>query len=290
MNQRDGTESAGGDIRHILTIDVEDWYLAHLEFFGDSPSTPDDPPAPSIVSSTRKVLDLLDRTQNTATFFIQGTVAEYYPEVVKDIDSCGHEIASHGYLHRRLQHLTPAEFEQDLRRSLTALQNAGAPAIKGYRAPCFSITRQTLWAFEVIKNCGLQYDSSIFPVRRRLYGIYDWPATPTQNDQGLWEYPPATIRVCGFNLPVAGGGYLRMLPDSFFAVGAHSRRLLSPAVFYFHPYEFDPETVILRHRPRRLYGRAVALLERIGLSGTPAKIERLLREFRFSRLDHFLPS
>lgn len=273
----------------VLTIDVEDWYLAHLEFFPDATASPDDQVDPSIVHSVRQVLELLDQTQNSATFFVQGTVARDYPDIIGEIAARGHEIASHGYVHRRLMHLTPEEFTRDLDLSLETLTKAGAPEIKGYRAPCFSITRQTMWALELIKQAGLVYDASIFPIRRKLYGVSDWPADPLQLPNGLWEYPPATVRVAGQNLAVAGGGWLRMLPYGLLRRAWRSRRLATPAVFYFHPYEFDSSSVRLRHQPRKLYTKAVAALETIGLRSNPAKIRRLLEEFRFRRLDACLP-
>jgi len=290
MNMHAPKENPACSVPHILTIDVEDWYLSHLEFFKDSPAEHDEKPDPSVVAAVGRVLDLLDETKNTATFFVLGTVAEYYPELVQEIAARGHEVASHGYLHKRLFHLTPDEFEKDINRSLEVLAKAGAGEIKGYRAPCFSITRRTMWALDIIKKCGLVYDSSIFPVRRRLYGIPDWPNRPTQHKNGLWEFPPATIRVWGQNLPVAGGGWLRMLPYSLIASGIRSPRLKSPAIFYFHPYELQPSRVTLRHQPKKVYTRLVAALERMGLKRNPAKIRRLLQDFRFDRLDKHLPS
>jgi polysaccharide deacetylase family protein (PEP-CTERM system associated) len=274
---------------HILTVDVEDWYLAHREFFADSPVPMDAPPDQSVVDAVSKTIALLAETGNTATFFVLGSVAEHYPAVVRKILDEGHEVASHGYLHRRLIHLTPDEFKADLRRSLDALAGAGADEVKGYRAPCFSITKVTLWALDILRECGLKYDSSIFPVRRKLYGIPDWPRGAALLENGLMEFPPATVRGLGINLPVAGGGYLRMLPYALFAKGVHARSLSSPAVFYFHPYELDPRTVVLRHWPGRLYSRAVTRLERMGLAKSPEKIRRLLHEFRFTRLDRYLP-
>jgi polysaccharide deacetylase family protein (PEP-CTERM system associated) len=289
MNSEKNSHGPIPQQEHILTIDVEDWYLSHLEFFPDSPASPDDRTDLSIVHSVRKVLDLLEHTHNTATFFVLGTVARDYPDIIGEIAAHGHEIASHGYRHRRLVHLTPAEFARDLDLSLEALDKAGAANIKGYRAPCFSITRQTMWALELIKQSGLVYDASIFPIRRRLYGIPDWPVEPTQLPNGLWEFPPATVRVAGQNLAVAGGGWLRMLPYGLIRRAWRSRRLSTPAVFYFHPYELDPSSVRLRHQPKKLYTRAVAALETIGLQSNPAKIRRLLKEFRFRRLDAYLP-
>ena len=285
----DNSGGASGRTRLVLTVDVEDWYLAHLEFFPDSPSTPDDRTDPSVVHSVRKILDLLEHTHNTATFFVLGTVARDYPELVVEIAAHGHEIASHGYRHRRLLHLTPDEFAEDLELSLEALAKAGAAAIKGYRAPCFSITRRTLWALEIIRKFGLRYDASIFPVRRRLYGIANWPGDALQLENGLWEFPAATVRYSGQNLPVAGGGWLRMLPYGLIKRGLLSNRLASPAVFYFHPHEFDPSGVALRHKPKSLYTKAVAALETTGLRKNPAKIRQLLQDFRFCRLDNCLP-
>ncbi|MFC1475667.1 DUF3473 domain-containing protein [Candidatus Zixiibacteriota bacterium] len=273
----------------ILTVDVEDWYLSHLEFFPDATATPDDRVDPSIIQSVRQVLELLDQTKNTATFFVLGTVARDYPELIGEIAARGHEIASHGYLHRRLVNLTADDFARDLDLSLEALAKAGAAEIKGYRAPCFSITRRTMWALGIIKKRGLAYDASIFPVRRRLYGIADWPTAPTQLENGLWEFPPATVRFCGQNFPVAGGGWLRMLPYRLIKRGLQSRNLSSPAVLYFHPHELDPSGATLRHRPKSLYTRLVTRLENTGLKKNPAKIRQLLTDFRFDRLDAHLP-
>ncbi len=274
--------SDDADITHYLTIDVEDWYLAHLEFFADATAGYNDRPDESVNAAVEKTLDLLDETRNTATFFVQGTVAEHYPEIVQEIAARGHEIGSHGYLHRRLMHLSPDEFERDVRLSLEKLAQAGATEIMGYRAPCFSITRKTMWAVDILQKLGLVYDSSIFPVRRKLYGIPDWPPEPTRHEHGLWEFPPATAKLLGMNMAIAGGGWLRMLPYSFIA--GQIQRSNTPRVFYFHPYELDPTGVKLRHRSKKIYTRAVTRLEQMGIEANPKKIRQLLAEFKFRQL------
>ena len=147
-----------------------------------------------------------------------------------------------------------------------------------------------MWALDIIKSCGLTYDASIFPVRRRLYGVPDWPPNARKLENGLWEFPPATVRWAGQNFSVAGGGWLRMLPYGLIRRGLRSPNVSSPAVVYIHPHEVDPAGIALRHRPSRLYTRAVVALEQTGKQQNPVKIRQLLADFDFCRLDSFLPA
>ncbi len=275
---------------HILTIDLEDWYLAHLDLFRESDITPDASTDPSIIPATQKILEMLKSTGNTATFFVSGTIARDFPWLIPQIQEAGHEIASHGFLHRRLAFLTPDQFRADLMQSLEALSNAGAANVRGYRAPCFSITRKTLWALKIICDCGLVYDSSIFPIRRRLYGIPSWPQHPTKLSNGLWEFPAATVCLANQKLPVAGGGWLRVVPYALMARAIRSTRVSRPAVFYLHPGEFFPAAAIMRHQPIGVYSNLVAGVENFGLRRSARKIYRLLSDFSFCRLDKYLPT
>ena len=157
-------------IKNIITIDVEDWYNSSLDLFKDTNVEHGAKPDASVVDNTLCTLKLLAETKNKATFFILGTVAEYYPDLVKEILIQGHEVATHGYAHNLVYKLSPQEFEDDLRKSLDYLAKAECSQILGYRAPYWSITKKSLWALEVLQKLGLKYDSSIFPIKRGLYG------------------------------------------------------------------------------------------------------------------------
>ena len=197
-------------------------------------------------ATTRKILEILASFQVRATFFIVGEIAETHPKLVRDIAEAGHEIGSHSHDHRRVHRFTPAAFAGDLRTSKDRLEQAGGRAVSGFRAPTFSVTRETAWAIDVLSEAGFTYDSSIFPVRHDRYGIPDAPRTPfvaVGREREILELPPATWRMLGQNLPVAGGGYFRLFPPFVMRAGlSQLARTTSPAVgmLYFHPWEFDP--------------------------------------------------
>lgn len=268
-------------IAHILTIDVEDWYQSSLEIFDGSPSAARSDP--SVVTNTLQCLELLRETKNQATFFVLGSVAEDFPDLVKEILREGHEVGSHGYGHELVYKMSRQAFEEDLKRSLEALHRAGASEILGYRAPYWSITKKSLWALEVLERCGFVYDSSVFPIRRRLYGIPDAPTVPHKISAGLWEFPPATVPILAQNFPVAGGGYLRLLPYGF--ISGAIRRMNGPGVFYFHPYELDPSDLKLRHQTNSLKNILTRAGQVLGRSNNPQKIKRLLSEHRFTTME-----
>jgi polysaccharide deacetylase family protein (PEP-CTERM system associated) len=268
----------------IMTVDVEDWFTSSVDLFSEAASWHGRKPDPSVERNTRRCLDLLDRHQSKATFFILTTVAETYPDLIREMERRGHEIGVHGYRHRLVYRLAPGEFEDDLKRSMDILRGIGVKNLVGYRAPYWSVTRKSLWALEILQRNGFQYDASVFPVHRRLYGIADAPVTPHEIRPGLWEYPPATARFCGLNVPMAGGGYLRMLP--FFWIERMVRRARGrrPLVFYMHPYELDPQDgqapLVLNSLKSRFY----YWQQMFGRRGNPAKIERLLRLGRFTSI------
>jgi polysaccharide deacetylase family protein (PEP-CTERM system associated) len=238
--------------------------------------------------SVPPILDSLARADAKGTFFVLGWVAEKNPAIVRSIVDAGHEIASHGYWHRRVVTLTPAQFREDLRQSKDVLENvAGAPVL-GFRAPSFSIIPGCEWAFDVLLEEGFLYDSSVFPIRRSGYGNPDAPRVPyvIRRAAGtLAEFPLATTSIFGVTMPAAGGGYLRQFPFALIrrAFAEGSARGV-PSTFYIHPWEIDPE------QPRM----PVSLLTRMrhyrGLDKTLAHIDRLLGEFRFvsiaSALNH----
>ena len=237
-------------MRNALSIDVEDYFQVHA--LEGAVRRADWESYPSRVErNTRLVLRLLREHQTRATFFILGWVAERYPHLVAEIAAGGHEIATHGYWHELVYRQTPQEFAADLGRSLQRhpiclADYPGRPAlstIMGYRAPSFSIVQDSLWALAVLRDHGLRYDSSIFPLMAHdRYGIADADRFAHRLENGLWELPVSTVRLLGRNWPVAGGGYFRLYPYRLTRQGI--RRINAeghPAVVYLHPWEFDPE-------------------------------------------------
>jgi polysaccharide deacetylase family protein (PEP-CTERM system associated) len=275
-------------VKNVLTIDVEDWYHSSLDLFKDSPVQHGAKPDMSVVDNTIQSLNLLSTTGNKATFFVLGTVAEHYPDVVKEILRRGHEVATHGYSHKLVYNVRPEEFEDDLKISVEYLNKAGCEQILGYRAPYWSITRQSLWALEVLQRLGLKYDSSIFPIRRGLYGIPGANPGVHKIAEDFWEFPPATIRMFGINWPIAGGGYLRMVPYRIIASAVRKSSSRQLGVFYFHPFELDPMDVHLKHNVKSASTFAYWLQQKVGRGSNPDKLKRLLSEFKFTSIKEAL--
>lgn len=268
-------------MRNALTIDVEDYY--HVSAFEKVVRVEDWEHYESRVEkNTDRVLALLDELNVKATFFILGWVAERYPQLVQRIAAAQHEVACHSYTHRRIYTLTPAEFRTEIRRAKQALEDAAGAAVIGYRAPSYSITTQSLWALEMLVDEGYRYDSSIFPVHHDLYGIPGYERfAHIRHEPGnktLLEIPLSTARVLGMNLPVAGGGYLRLLPSILTHMGL--RRINNtegqPAIVYFHPWEIDPD------QPRLQAGWKSRLRHYTNLSRMETKLRKLLTSFLFA--------
>jgi len=219
----------------VITVDVEDW--AQSSWDRSLPITQ------RSANNTRLILRLLRDAGVRATMFILGKFAETFPEVVKEIQADGHEIASHGYGHVEIFKQTRKEFIADVRRSKGILEQIIGEKVRGYRAPDFSIISDTLWALEVLAETGFEYDSSIFPVRHSRYGIPNWPVVPVQvalpGGHSIKEFPIATFQCFGKNWPVGGGGYHRLLPGFLTRYLARSVMRSTPFVFYCHPYEFN---------------------------------------------------
>jgi polysaccharide deacetylase family protein (PEP-CTERM system associated) len=232
-------------IPDVLSIDVEDYF--QVEAFADfiRPDTWDQYPS-RVVDNTRRVLDLLGRAGVHGTFFILGWVAERFPQLVREILAGGHEVACHSYLHQCIWRLTPEEFRRDTRRAKAAIEDAGGEKLLGYRAPTFSVVKRTLWAVRILAEEGFVYDSSVFPIRHDTYGMPDAPRSSFLWDCGsgvrLREFPMSTVEIFKWNLPVGGGGYLRLMPPWYtrWAMAAVKREGNSLQL-YFHPWEIDPE-------------------------------------------------
>jgi len=219
-----------------ITVDVEDW----------PQSTWDRslPISPRAANNANHLLDLLAELDVRATMFVLGKFARVHGNVVRRMLAEGHEVASHGDGHVEVHRMTPEEFARDLEQSKSLLEDITGVPVRGYRAPDFSIGRDHLWAFDVLAESGFDYDSSIFPIRNRRYGIPDWPRGPvrvrTPHGAELVEFPISTLRFLGRNWPLGGGGYQRLLPGWIFRMLAATVMSRGPNVFYCHPYEFDP--------------------------------------------------
>ncbi len=257
---------------HAFTVDFEDWFHG-LEI---------DPADWSgferrVAVGTDRLLDLLAAAGARATFFVLGAAAESAPGLVREIAARGHEIATHGYGHGFVSRMGPEAFRADLERSLEVLAGLVPAPVRGFRAPYFSIRRGTGWAFEILRECGIRYDSSVFPVRNYRYGVPEAPRWVHETGAGIVELPPSTWRLGGVNLPVAGGAYFRLYPYIVTHFGL--RRIAAeghPAVFYLHPWELDPE------HPRIPMPRRIAWTHYLNLARTEKRLRRLLSDFPFT--------
>jgi polysaccharide deacetylase family protein (PEP-CTERM system associated) len=273
-------------VTHFFTVDVEEHF--QVSAFEGLVSRDDWASMPSrVVGNTERVLRLLETHQSTATFFVLGWVAEKHPSLVRTVLSAGHEVASHGYAHRRVTDLTPEEFRNDVRLAKAILEDAGGVAVLGYRAPSFSIVPGLEWAFEVLLEEGHLYDSSLFPIRRRGYGYADAVPIPhvLHTPAGhLFEFPMLTTCWAGIRLPASGGAYFRQLPYALTrrALREHEQAQL-PGMFYIHPWEIDPD------QPRLNVPVVTTLRHYRGLQRTQGRLERLLREFAFCPIASRLP-
>jgi polysaccharide deacetylase family protein (PEP-CTERM system associated) len=234
--------------------------------------------------SVNRILDLFAENDVKSTFFTLGWVAERHPGLVSRIVAEGHELASHGYEHIRVDTQTPDEFRADIRRTKDILEDLSGVSVRGYRAATFSIGRKNLWAFSVLAEEGYAYSSSINPIRHDLYGMDDAPRTPFYPDGagGIAEYPISTVQAYGRNWPCGGGGFFRLLPyqvsrSAIAHVNTHDRL---PTMFYFHPWEIDPE------QPRE---PGLPLKSRIrhylNLGRMEARLRRLTQDFAWDRID-----
>ena len=263
-----------------MSVDVEDYY--HAEAFADVVSREDWGSFSSRVeANTNRLLALFAAEQVQATFFILGWVAERHPALVKQIAAAGHELGCHSYWHRLIYKLDPKTFREDTRRAKETIEQSAGQAVFGYRAPTYSITSNSLWALDILAELGFQYDSSIFPIHHDVYGMPGAPRLPFRNVTSagpLLEFPLTTFRLWGqHNLPVGGGGYLRILPEWYTRVGLRSAQADGlPLIAYIHPWEIDPE------QPR-IQGRFRSRLRHYtNLRGMYARLAVMLRQQNFT--------
>jgi len=266
--------------KHLMSVDVEDYFM--VEAFASSISPDSWETRPSRVAmSTLRVLDLFDRYSVKGTFFFVGWVADKFPKLVREVHARGHELACHSYWHRTVYSQTQDEFREDTRAAVRAIEDAAGVKVFGYRAPSWSITKDCLWALDVLAEEGFTYDSSIYPIHHDLYGVPGAERFPyklnCQNGSSLKEYPPTTVRVVGQNLPAAGGGYLRIFPLTYthwvfrkFETQYHER-----VIVYLHPWELDPE------QPRIPGGLKSRIRHYTNLGSMEDRLESLLARYAF---------
>lgn len=264
---------------NAMTVDVEDYF--HVSVFDKTvPRLRWDTLESRVRINTEHLLTLFDEVDVRATFFVLGWVAEKFPDLIRRISSHRHEIASHGYGHRLVYQQTRREFLEDVRRARQVLESATGLPVTGYRAPSFSITRDCLWALDVLIDEGFRYDASIFPIHHDRYGIPNSPQRPYIIKRALGslvEVPGSTVRLGPLNLPVAGGGYFRILPYSWTKWGiSRINQEAQPAIFYLHPWEIDPGQPRL---PAQWLGR---FRHYTNLNKTETSLRRLLKDFHFA--------
>jgi polysaccharide deacetylase family protein (PEP-CTERM system associated) len=272
---------------NALTIDVEDYY--HVSGFESIIRFQDwDRYESRVERNTHRLLDLMDVYHTHATFFVLGWVAERWPALVRSIQQRGHEVSSHGYAHQRIYKQTPQQFRQETRRSKGILEDITNQRVLGYRAASYSITKESLWALDILEEEGFAYDSSIFPIHHDRYGIPEYHRfCHVLKDHGinkLIEFPISTIRLAGANLPIAGGGYLRFFPYSFIRWGLRriNEKERQPALVYLHPWEIDPG------QPRVHADALSRFRQYVNLEKVEGRLVRLLQDFRFGTVAEVL--
>lgn len=270
-------------ILNALSIDVEEHFQVSA-FAGVVPRESWESEPSRVEAATERLLGLLDEHEVRATFFVLGWIAERHAALVRRIAAAGHEVGCHGYDHALVYDLEPHAFRREVERAKRVLEDAAGQPVCGFRAASFSITRASLWATDVLAECGFTYDSSIFPVRHDRYGI---PGAPrgihrleTPAGRAIVEVPPATLRIAGLVLPVGGGGYLRHYPLwlTRWALGRLNRVERMPAVVYLHPWEVDPG------QPRIRAPWTTRLRHYRGLGTTLPRLGELLRRFAFAEI------
>ena len=274
---------------HAMTVDVEDYFQVSAFAKVIDPATWDSF-ASRVERNTHIILDLFDLNDLKGTFFVLGWIAERQPQLIREVSKRGHEIACHGYGHQLVYTQTPSIFASETKRSKDILEDIVQLPIVGYRAATYSITKQSLWALDILEEQGFQYDSSIFPVHHDVYGIPEAPEhihrVALAKSSSLIEFPLSSYRFLGHNIPVAGGGYFRLYPYAL------SRWLLrrvagsgAPFIFYLHPWEVDPE------QPRITNATALSRFRHyLNLERCESRLRKLISDFSFTTIQRVLAS
>lgn len=277
------TPALSPGLRNAMSVDVEEWF--QVQAFADVIDRRQWSALESRVeASTDRVLESFARADVRATFFVLGWVAERHPDLVRRIAAAGHEVASHGYGHERVDMIGEAAFRRDIRRAKSILEGITGTPVLGYRAPTFSISaRETPWAHRVLREEGYGYSSSIFPIRHDTYGSAEAEVVPHRPcPDGVVELPMTVLRAYGRNLPCSGGGWFRLMPYWLFRLGlrrvnaVHGR----PGIFYFHPWELDPGQPRVTTAPSRATFRHY-----VRQHSMARRMDRLLHDFAWDRMD-----
>jgi len=265
---------AESTVTNVLSIDVEDWYHG-LE---TDPGTWDEY-EDRVIDATRTILKILAAGKTRATFFVLGDVARKHPQLVKEIHEAGHEVGSHGPDHQFVYNKTPEQFETEMAADLELLEAITGQKVQSYRAPYFSITKESLWALPILKKLGIKYDSSIFPISNYRYGIPTAPRKPWITDEGLVEVPVATYPLGPKNFPCGGGFYFRfftyrVLRHFYYSLNNHGEQFC----FYLHPWEVDPDHPLLD------CARGMKMRHYWALHKTTARLTKMIHDFDFGPL------
>ena len=269
-------------ITNAMSVDVEDYF--QVAAFDKIINSNDWDALPHRVqNNTLKILDIFAQKNIKATFFVLGWVAERYPEIVKRIVNEGHELASHGYAHKKATEQSRSEFKADIIKAKKILEDLSGTEIKGYRAPSYSINKSNLWVHDELKETGHQYSSSVYPVKHDLYGIPDAPRFAYQCENGLLEIPITTAPIGGKNFPAGGGGFFRLYPYSLsrWIIQRGNKQDKQPSIFYFHPWEIDPQ------QPRQGSASFKSRFRHyLNLDKTESRLKKLLDDFKWDRMDN----
>src|ERR1035437_5783790 len=268
-------------VTNALTIDFEDWYQG-LEIpyseWGRFESR--------IEAAGERLLQILADSDTHATFFMLGYVAEKHPALVKKVEAAGHEIGTHGFSHTLIYTQSPELFQSELTRAIGYLEDLTGKKVLGHRAPFFSITKDSLWALDILGELGVRYDSSIFPVLNYRYGIAGAPRFPytiKREKCEFIEFPISTLKLPGFTMPISGGAYFRIYPYQVTKQAIRSvNRGGQPVTFYLHPWEIDPD------HPRIDVPRRIALTHYFNLGATERRLKKLLRDFKLAPMKDVL--
>lgn len=262
---------------NAMTVDVEDYFqVSAFESVVDKKEW--DSISLRVGDNTHRLLDLFAANNVKSTFFTLGWVAQRCPNVIKRIVSEGHELASHGLAHQRATTMTERELYDDIKKSKDILEDISGNAVKGYRAPSFSINDSNVWAYDVLKDLGFTYSSSTYPIKHDLYGVPDWPRFKYIRENGLVEIPIPTVRKKGVNIGIGGGGYFRLYPYwlSKRRIAEFLQKENAPYSFYFHPWEIDSQQPRFENASWKSKARHY-----INLSRMEGKVEKLLKDFNW---------
>ena len=262
---------------NAMTVDVEDYFQVSA-FEGVVNKSDWNSIGLRVGDNTHRLLDLFAENDVKSTFFTLGWVAQRCPDVIKRIVSEGHELASHGLAHQRATTMTEQELFNDIKQSKDILEDIGGVALKGYRAPSFSINDSNIWVYDILKELGFVYSSSTYPINHDLYGVPEWPRFKYERENGIIEIPIPTVRKSNNNVGIGGGGYFRLYPYwlSKRRITEYMKSESAPYSFYFHPWEIDAQQPRFEDAPWKSKARHY-----INLSRMEGKVEKLLKDFNW---------